>query len=132
MDVPLQVDAVSESKETRAARVVSLQELIWVIEELTPPRPGPLRRLSEEAIDLTTARDEVAEHVWALGDDDVDLSSAFETLLQEHNETLERMFDLDALADDVQALARDIKAVVRRKEQVEDILNELEADDDAI
>ena len=123
---PAQTTFVSPpSRRGRGERLEALRELADMLDGLRPVgRAAELRRLGECAGDLLTELDAIAGVVWALDDLD-EVRGALEHL-QEHRCTLDRLVELDGLAEDVDELARCLGEVRRRRDELADEIEELE------
>ena len=123
---PAQPTLVSPpSGRGRGERLGALQELAGMLDGLRPVgRVAELRRLAEYAEDLLAELDAVAGVAWAL-DELGEVAWALERL-QDHRRTLDRLVELDDLADDVDELARYLREVRRHRDDLDGELEELE------
>lgn len=112
------------------SRVEVLSELAYTLEDLRPPgRLAELRRLAEQADDLSLLFDTIERSAWAV-DELSEVESVLERLLRNHRRTLQRLSDLYDLADDVQLLAHDLRGARSCQGDLEWAIEELEASDE--
>ena len=103
---------------TAQGRHDALYELATVLEDLNPSLGvAGLRGLADRADELVFVFDAIAELAWVLDDHD-EIACALDNL-QHHRSTLERLCELDDLADDVAELTANLRAVRRYQEELE-------------
>ena len=110
-------------------RIKILRELAYVLEDLRPPgRVAGLRRVADQAAELSILFDTIDQSAWAL-DELTDVRSVLEFLLRDHRSTLQKLSALDDLADDLDGLARDLRKTRRLQNDLEWAIEMLEAPD---
>jgi len=83
-----------------------------------------LRQLAEYAEEFLFVLDAIGELTWAL--DDLDEVAGTLENFQQHRPTLDRLRELDDLADDIGELSRDLRDARRCQEELEWAITDLE------